>query len=490
MALIKNIDQEKLRENAIKIPKPSEFKEPANITVEFLSVAFTRLIAAALFILSGMISLLVFGPGVGHHQTRYGNAIFLGGPSFFYVTGLPVLMIGIGLLIYFIFSIFKGTFSSSDHFLYFQEIRPRLPRFTEVPKNKIEALRFQNNQLGPKLTWIIILTPFIVLQLLTGIPLFTAERAAPAHVLSWTFLIISILEIMAVYILVMHPQAYFEFASDEKLHEMWFAPRKMDELMGKFQALFNLSIPSKEQENRPEFAPINDTHISLFRVILGIFLVASTLIMMLGMVLFGSLFWWLGLIYGVILLVKARFHDFSDPHTNKFFFNEQERIFKFYKKFKNKFHYILATDVNSVKLTRWFRRLDFFDVGLIGGMLVSLMFLQVEGWKIADSTIAIRDNVISTIYMGILIFLLFVFLCVPIDVVEFKTPTITYRIETTLKSKSKNHFHHFLEDLKTLHIMLREPQFKRTFLLRITIIGILLLIGLSCSLIEFDFYLF
>ncbi|MHA1724085.1 MAG: hypothetical protein ACTSXH_04490 [Promethearchaeota archaeon] len=490
MTLSKSINQEKFRENVVKIIKPSEFREPANITVEFLSVAFTRLIAAALFIISGIISLIVFGPGVGHHQTRYGNAIFLGGPSFFYVTGLPVLMIGIGLFIYFFFSIFKGKFSSSDHFLYFQEIRPRLPRFTEISKDKIEALRFQNNQLGPKYTWIVILAPFIVLQLLTTIPLFTAERAAPAHVLSGTFLIISILEIIDVYILVMYPQAYFEFASDEKLHEMWFAPRKLDDLMENFQALFNLSIPSNETKNQPLFTEISDTHYNLFRVILGVFLVGSTLIMIIGMVLFGSLFWWLGLIYGVILLVKARFYDFSDPQANKYFFDEQMRVFKFYRKFKNKFQYIIANNVSSAKLTKWFRRLDFFDVGLIGGMIVSLMILQVEGWKIADSMVAIRDNIISTIYMCVLIFLIFVFVCIPIDVVEFKTPTITYRIETTLRSKVKKQLSQFIEDLKNLPAMLKEPRFKKTFLLRIIIIGILLLVGLGYSLIEFDFYLF
>ena len=112
-----------IRENSLTIKKLRDLREPVEDYVKFNSFALTRLIAAILLILNGLISYTIFGLDVGH-EVEFGSAIFLGGPSWFYVTGFPMLMTGLGLLIYFILSPFRGIFSKSKNFLFFSEIRP------------------------------------------------------------------------------------------------------------------------------------------------------------------------------------------------------------------------------------------------------------------------------------------------------------------------------------------------------------------------------
>jgi len=99
-----------IRENSLTFKKMRDLREPVEDYVKFHSFALTRLIASILLILNGLISYTIFGDDVGH-EVELGSAIFLGGPSWFYVTGFPMLMTGLGLLIYFILSPFRGIFS-------------------------------------------------------------------------------------------------------------------------------------------------------------------------------------------------------------------------------------------------------------------------------------------------------------------------------------------------------------------------------------------
>ncbi|MHA1254808.1 MAG: hypothetical protein ACTSPS_04325, partial [Promethearchaeota archaeon] len=99
-----------IRENSLTFKKMRDLREPVEDYVKFNSFALTRLIASVLLILNGLMSYFIFGDDVGH-EVELGSAIFLGGPSWFYVTGFPMLMTGLGLLIYFILSPFRGIFS-------------------------------------------------------------------------------------------------------------------------------------------------------------------------------------------------------------------------------------------------------------------------------------------------------------------------------------------------------------------------------------------
>ncbi|MHA1349846.1 MAG: hypothetical protein ACTSPZ_03295, partial [Promethearchaeota archaeon] len=391
-----------IRENSLTFKKMRDLREPVEEYVKFNSFALTRLIASILLILNGLISYLIFGVDVGH-EVELGSAIFLGGPSWFYVTGFPMLMTGLGLLIYFILSPFRAIFSKSKNFIFFSEIRPGFAWLTEIPKKDIEFVRFQNNHTGPKLAWIILMIPFIVLQLMTAIPLLAVENAGPDFVLSWTFIVLSFIDVVVLVILVIFQQKYFEIATKEKLYEMWFSPIKLKN-QSHFKENFanflecNPNLRDAETNNDDKiFSSVNSTNFQLFKLIFGLFLITIALIMLTQMVLFGPQVWWFALMYGLMLLVKAVFYDFSKKNGDSFKYNEESKEFRFKREFLHKFHYIGANKVESLSVKKWYRKVDFFDVFGICGLLVFLTLQQLEGWIAADTLPLRIDNLISTL---------------------------------------------------------------------------------------------
>jgi len=488
-----------LRENSITVKTLRNLREPVNMYIKFTSLSIIRLIAAGLLIQIGLFSLLIFGLDVGH-EVRYGSAVVLGGPSFFYVSGLPALGIGLSLLLYFLLSPFRGTFSQSENFYFFYELRPGFPWLTEIPKKDIEGVRYQNNHLGPKLAWVILLMPFIVLQLMTAIPLFEAERAAPEYVLSITFTITSIIEIIVLLILVMLPQNFFEIATEQRLYEMWFSPvrlRNQPEITKDIANVLGCEINERVNHESSNsslkresdlFSEVGNTHFHLLTLIFGIFLIISAIIMLTQMVLFGHIVWWISLIYGFMLIIKAVNYDFSKRGGDLFYFNPQTKVFSYKRNFGYKFHYTSAFKTNSVKVKKWFRRLDFFDIIGSLGLLIFLMIQQVGGWILADTPTLMLDNVISTIFMVMVIIFIFLYICLPIDVVEFTTPSLSYRIPITMKHDDSNLILKYLNNLKNFPKDVFTPELKKTFLIRMGILLAIISGVLIYLAINFTFY--
>ncbi|MFX1357837.1 MAG: hypothetical protein ACFFA8_11230, partial [Promethearchaeota archaeon] len=483
-----------IRENSLTLKRLRNLREPVEDVIKFFSLSVSRLIAALILIIAGIISFSIFGLDVGH-EVKYGSAVVLGGPSWFYVTGLPILGIGFTLLLYFFLSPFHGTFSKSNNFFFFYEIRPGFPWLTEIVRNDIEAIRYQNNHLGPKLGWLVFFMPFIVLQLMTAIPLFGAERAAPKYTLSWIFIIISILEIIALVYLVGFPQNYFEIATKERLYEMWFSPYKIRgqyNFKEEFSEFIGCNFETSKEErismddnDDSIFKDVSKTHFQLFSLIFGLFLIVSAIIMLTQMVLFGPLVWWIAITYGFILLVKSFCFDFSNHDEDHFYYDNDNEIFKFKRKFSYKFHYVSAFNVNDIGVKKWFRRLDFFDIAGICGLLLFLTIQQTEGWVVADTQRLIIDNLFSTFYMITVFIFIFLYLCLPVDVIEFKTPSITYRINITSRLNHKKPFKKYLINMKNMPTDLRKPGMKKTLLLRGGIMGSII-VG---TLIYITFYL-
>ena len=480
-----------LRENSIVFKRMRDMREPIDKHIKFNSFAFTRLAAAIILTVAGVLSLLVFGTDIGH-EVPYGSAVFLGGPSWFYVTGLPALGFGLGLLLYCFLSLFRGIFSHSKNFYFFYEVRPLFPWLTEVPKKDIEAIRYQNNHLGPKLMWIPAFFPFIVMQLMTAIPLFGAERAAPEYVLSTVFVIISIIEIIALLILVCFQQNYFEIATESRVYEMWFAPIKLKKL-SQFKDNFNeflgcdIDVREGEKTNIGIFKDLENTHFQTFNLEFGLILVLLSLIMLINMVFFGQLVWWLALIYGFILLLKAFSHDFSDKNGDIFVYNDKSKVFSFRRVFQYKFHYITARNVEKISTKKWFRKLDAFDIVFIVGLLILMVFQQGLGWGLADSFTLILDNIFSTIILIIICTCIFYYLCFPIDVIEFKTATIKYRIPISIKLKYSNVIDKYVKYFATFLKNNQEKDVKRTFFMRL---GAMSLIIVGVVLYVLIFFLF
>ncbi|MFX0056957.1 MAG: hypothetical protein ACFE85_14150 [Candidatus Hodarchaeota archaeon] len=486
-----------IRENSLTLKRIRNLREPVDNVLKFFSLSISRLIPALILIIVGIITFKIFGLDVGH-EVKYGSAVVLGGPSWFYVTGLPMLGMGFTLLLYFFLSPFHGTFSNSKNFFFFYEIRPGFPWLTEIVRNDIEAVRYQNNHLGPKLGWLVFFMPFIVLQLMTAIPLFGAERAAPEYTLSWVFIIITILEIICLFFLILTPQNYFEIATKDRLYEMWFSPfklRKQSLFKEEFSEFLGCNFDTTKTERMEEndntgslFKNVNRTHFQLFSLIFGLFLIITAIIMLTQMVLFGPLVWWIALTYGFILLVKSFCFDFSNRDDSQFYYDNNNKIFKFKRKFSYKFHYVSAFNISHVSVKKWFRKLDFFDIAGVCGLLLFLTIQQTEGWLVADTQNLVIDNLISSFYMIATFVFIFLYLCLPIDVVEFKTPSITYRISITSKLKEKNLIKKYLTNLKNLLSDLREPGMKNTLLIRGGVMGSIIIGSLLYTIFYFVFF--
>jgi len=481
-----------LRENSIVFKRMRDMREPIDTYIKFNSFAYTRLAAGILLTIVGLISLLVFGTGIGH-EVPYGSAVFLGGPSWFYVTGLPALGFGLSLLLYCVLSLFRGIFSQSKNFYFFYEVRLAFPWLTEVPKKDIEAVRYQNNYLGPKILWIPALFPFIVMQLMTAIPLFSAERAAPEHVLSWVFVVISMIEIIALLILVCFQQNFFEIVTESKVYEMWFSPIKLKKLSlfkANFSRFLGCDVEAREGEktNNGIFKDLDNTHLQTFNLEFGLILVILSLIMLINMVFFGQLVWWLALIYGSILLLKAFSHDFSDTNGDIFFYSDTLKKFSFRRRFQYKFHYITAKNVETISTKKWFKKLDAFDIIFNTGLLIFLISQLGFGWGLADSFNLILDNIFSTIVSIIIIIEIFYYLCFPIDVIEFKTATVKYRIPVTLKLKYNNVFDKYIKEFAKFLKSNQEKDMKKTFFIRLGVLGLIILGVVSYVLIFFLFF--
>lgn len=477
----------------MKIPKPHivsyfldkyfDVNEKPEKSIRFYSFALSRLIASLLLLILGFVDLFILTGGLSHHSAPFGQAIVLGGPSYFYTVGLFPSLFGIGLLLYVMISSFRGVFSNSENNLYFHEFRPTSPWTTKILKKKIEALRYQNNHLGPKLIWVVLLMPFIVLSFIEGfylVNIFVIPRLE--NPIQGILLIFSgIMECFALFFLVLTPQHYFEIATKDDLYEMWFEPetakirlKEIDPITEEISEVFECSMKKEEISEFMKINQISSTHRSYTNLILGFFFIATSVVMWNFFILFGTLYWWFAIIFGSILVIRAISQDFSDVNGDLIECNDSDKILKFQRKFRYKFFKIRTYKPTELKLAKQFRKLDFFDVAAIPGLLFFISLQTTQSWALATSTVLILDSVISTIFMVVVCFLIFIYLCVPLDQVKFKTSTINYYIPVTLKSREKFNF----------KAVLSKP-LKKTFLLRLLFIVIIIvatIIGTSIYL--------
>ena len=159
----------------------------------------------------------------------------------------------------------------------------------------------------------------------------------------------------------------------------------------------------------------------------------------------------------------------SDGHSNRFFVspNSKQNIFTLYREFKFKFQFIQFKNLKNYEITKWYRKLDFFDIAAIIGLVVFLTIQQFQGWFLADTFNLILDNLFSTIVMGIILLLIFLFLCLPIDVIELNTSSIKYRIEIPLKKEKQS----FINRIKSIIFenlkVISDREMKKVFLIRL-----------------------
>jgi hypothetical protein len=294
-------------------------------------------------------------------------------------------------------------------------------------------------------------------------------------------------------ILVFFQQNYFEIATGEKLYEMWFSPvklRKQSKFREDFSEFLECAPKLRDIEENGSstlFTELNSTHFQFFTLFFGMFLIVIAIIMLTQMVLFGPLVWWFALMYGSMLLVKSILYDFSRKGGDTIQFNKNS--FRFRRIFIKKFQYLAANDTGSVKVRKWYRRLDFFDIFGICGLLVFLTIQQLEGWLIADTVVLMLDNLISTFLWIAIIIIVILYLCIPLDVIEIKTTTVTYRIPITLKVKRNNRFSQYLRNLQDFPKDVSINDMKKTFLIRMSAI-ILIIFGAMMYVAGYYLFIF
>lgn len=465
--------------------------EKPDKSIRFNSLPLSRVIASIFLLVLGFTDLFIITGAISHHQPPYGNALFLGGPSFFYTAGFFPLLLGIGLIVYVLLDTYKGNFARSNNNLYFHEFRKNSILITKIDKGEIELIGYQNNKLGPKYLWVILLTPFIMIfsfiegYYILNAPLLTTPIQGILLIFS------GIMECFALYFLVFRQQNYLKIITKRNIYDMWFSPFKkyFGKNNEKTEEINEIFDPSQNRENKKitEFMDnnkISSTHRNYINLLLSIFFMISGIIMLVlyfSVGIFGNLYTMFSIIFGIILLIKAFSKDFGNKNGDYIDFDKSNNSLRFYRKYKNiflnKFHNIFAFNIKEARIENRFRRLNFFDFLIIPILLIFSTIETVQSWAISSTPITIIDSIITTIFLILVYFLIFIYLCVPMNNLLFRTQTVKSFIPVTLKTENFNMFKGILsKDLRS------------TLFLRILFMLLIILLSTIGMLIYLNFY--
>lgn len=207
-----------------------EFQE----NLGFLSFPWSRFLSGMLLCAIGLIDLQLLGYSIGAPDHPWvgsyigtGTAVFLGGVSFFYVSGFPCLVFGIGLIIYSVAAIWKGNVQFNNSEFSLHEHRYLFKRKTTINLHKIERMTLDTNRLGPKYLWIVIWVPMIVYLYQFGRALFDQPRAV-SNLLPWALIITATIELIALMILLINSTWYLSIETWDSTFELWFRPLYMN----------------------------------------------------------------------------------------------------------------------------------------------------------------------------------------------------------------------------------------------------------------------
>lgn len=408
-------------------------KEKPMISVQFFSLRWNRIIAAALFLILGFLDLFIITGTIGHHNTPFGNAVFLGGPSFYYLVGFFPQGFGIGLLLYVFFYSHKAHIASSENYFYYNMFKKNSTVHTTLPKKEIEMIRYQNNHINKNYTWIIILVPFIVLTAIQGVYLLTAPMLTNP-IQGILFLVTAVLETIALFYLALRPSNYIKITTKENNYETWFVPHK-------FQ-LTKLPIAEADGKERKDSAfmasnNISSIHRNYRRLLLGLFFSISGLIMLIfyyAVGVFGNLYTMGSIIFGVLLIVKAVANDFSDNNGVAIDYDIEKRALSFKQTYRSRFVRIDTLQETDLKVVGQFQKISVFELLLIPILLTFSTIQTVQSWVLSSSPAVISNSVITTIFLTFIYLLIFLYVCSPTDHLEVRTPTFEYFIPITLTS--------------------------------------------------------
>ncbi|QEE17930.1 hypothetical protein DSAG12_03768 [Promethearchaeum syntrophicum] len=276
--------------------------------VKFRSFAKSRFIAAILMIGMATINISVFGTDIDT-ENHIGSWFFLGGPSMFFPMSAFMLLVGIGLLIYSIFSSVNIIFSKSKNFYFIEEFRFPMPWMTEIPRDEVISARLTNAKTGPKYFWIILMSLNLILCFTDGFHFLLNPYAFGAGLLVGKFYILTgFVHLLALCILLLKHQTLLEIVTKEKIYEINFnlPAVKNPDLVEAISNCFDLNVTGENE------SILKQTQIKDWRnLIIGLIFLITAIISVVTFRFAGDPLRIVLYIFGFILVVKGIKEDFS-----------------------------------------------------------------------------------------------------------------------------------------------------------------------------------
>ncbi|TFG19404.1 MAG: hypothetical protein EU530_06395 [Promethearchaeota archaeon] len=419
--------------------KSDTYREEVTLEAKFVSIPWSRFYAAILFLAIGILDYFFLGAYFGPPEDIpveqfHGTALTLGNMSFFWLVGFPALVIGTVLLVKSLLSSYPGNISQSKNIYYVHERRLLFPKLTEIAKTEVEGLRYQNTNIGHRILWLLYLIPSALLMLKYGVPMFDEPRAETLE-FSIMMTLTAVVHIICLILLIGDSQNYLELVTGEKYYEMWFSPQETTARTKILNVLEyeGTNIEGRGVENfenlgkdKGDFLIFREKQRQYFRLIMGITILVISALSYAFQVLFGALFWFGGVVFGVGMIFIALFSDFNT--TQRVYFNQGTGKFYFGSTFGKKNVHLGAFKIKNVSLTPHLRRLKAFEVisamWLTGIPLIQTIYSYVYG----DFThwIIILETVATTLLTFGLIMMFFLYFCVPVNHLKIESETFTY----------------------------------------------------------------
>ncbi|MBN2155754.1 MAG: hypothetical protein JW776_06905 [Candidatus Lokiarchaeota archaeon] len=481
-----SLSPKKLSEGVWTYKTSDKYREKVIAETRFVSIPWTRFYAAILLISIGILNYFFLGAYFGPPEDipveqYHGTALTLGNMSFFWLVGFPAFIIGAAMLVYSILTIYPGNISQSENIYYIHERRLLFPKLTEIAKTDVEALRYQNTNIGHRIIWIIYFVPTALLMLKYGVPMFDEPRAE-THEFPIMMTLTAVIHFICLFLLVVYPQDYLELVSADKYYEMWFNPQKAT---ARTEILSVLECVSKQMDSRGDFAygDLNSEEHDIlitrekqhkyFRLIMGLTILVISLVSYAFQIIYGALFWFGGMVFGLGLIIMALFTDFNT--TQRVYYNQSDKKFFLNAQFGRKKIHVAAFKTKSVSLTPHLRKLKPFEV-LSAMWVMDLAVMQtIYAYVYGDFSrfILILETIGTTILTIGLIFMLFLYFCVPINQLQIESETFTHYHEIPL---SEEKFGPFKKPFKKI-------MKSRDWTFRVIFMGVTILIAIAAALL-------
>jgi len=393
--------------------------------IKFRSFAKSRFIAAILMIGMATINISVFGTDIDT-ENHIGSWFFLGGPSMFFPMSAFMLLVGVCLLIYSLFSTVNIVFSKSENFYFVEEYRFPMPWMTEIPKDEVISARLTNAKTGAKYFWIILMSLNLILCFTDGFHFLLNPDAFGAGLLVGKFYVLTgFVHLIALCILLLKHQTLLEIVTKEKKYEINFnlPAVKSPDLVEAISNCFDLNVSGEIDLN------LKQTEVKDWRnLIIGLIFLITGIISVVTFRFAGDPLRIVLYIFGFMLVVKGFKEDFSSSNNGFKILNTNENQELIVQKNWLWFKSVYKFNKTDYKYEFRLGKLNFFDI------LMMIFVPLVVGLDISGALYFIPGATADLIWMkilhifadSILLILILNVIVRPVNVLYIKNEFLTY----------------------------------------------------------------